>query len=119
MSAKLCININGKLCPKTGHEGLQEEYMYSSTLSLTSAVDGGGWLTPRTGRFFPSKETQYPLYKKLGGPQGPSGSVKKTSPPPGFDSLTFQSVASRYTDWAISAHIYLLPPYLWTNIIES
>ena len=26
---------------------------YSSTLSLNSALDGGGWLTPRLGRFTP------------------------------------------------------------------
>jgi hypothetical protein len=30
------------------------EYRYSSTLSLTSAVDGfGGWSKPRPGRFTP------------------------------------------------------------------
>ena len=27
--------------------------MYISTLSLTSALDGGGWSTPRPGRFTP------------------------------------------------------------------
>ena len=27
-----------------------------STLSLTSALDGGGWLTPRPGRFIVGKE---------------------------------------------------------------
>jgi hypothetical protein len=30
--------------------------MYSSTLSLTSALDGGGWSTPRSGRFTPGKD---------------------------------------------------------------
>jgi len=30
--------------------------MYSSTLSLTSAQDGGGWSTPRPGRFTPDKD---------------------------------------------------------------
>ena len=29
--------------------------MYSSTLPLTSALDGGGWLTLRPGRLFPGK----------------------------------------------------------------
>jgi hypothetical protein len=29
--------------------------MYSSTLSLTSAVDGSGWSTPRPSRFIPRK----------------------------------------------------------------
>jgi len=35
----------------TGHEGPEAEQMYSSTLSLTSALDGNGWSTPRPGRF--------------------------------------------------------------------
>ena len=38
-----------------------------STLSLTSALDGGGWLTSRPGFFTPSKETRYPFYRRLGG----------------------------------------------------
>jgi hypothetical protein len=32
----------GKVLPRTGHEGTEGEYRYSSTLSLTSALDGGG-----------------------------------------------------------------------------
>ena len=31
----------GKDHPRTGHEGPEGEQMYSSTLSLTSALDGG------------------------------------------------------------------------------
>jgi hypothetical protein len=46
----------------------------------------------------PPVKTQYPLYKRLGGPQGRSGRVRKISPPPGFDPRTVQPVASRYTD---------------------
>ena len=49
------------------------------------------------------RKTRYPLYKRLGGPQGRSGRVWKISSPPGFDPRTFQSVASRYIDYAISA----------------
>ena len=30
--------------------------MYSSTLPSTSALDGGGWSTPRRGRFTPGKD---------------------------------------------------------------
>jgi hypothetical protein len=70
-------------------------------LSLTPALDEGGWSTPRPGRFTPGKETWYPLYRRLGGPQGRSGRVQKLSPPPGFDPWTVQPVASRYTDYAI------------------
>ena len=56
--------------------------MYSSTLSLTSALDGGGWLTPRPGRFIPGKRTRYPFYRRPGEAQGRSGRVRKISPPP-------------------------------------
>jgi hypothetical protein len=52
----------------------------------------------------PGNETQYPLYRRLGGHQGRSGRVRKISPPPGFDPRTVQPVASRYTDYAIPAH---------------
>ena len=64
----------------------------------------GAWSTPRPGRFSPGKETRYPLYRRLGGPQGRSGRVRKISPPPGFDPRTVQPVGSRYTDYAIPAH---------------
>jgi hypothetical protein len=47
------------------------------------------------------------LYRRLGGPQGRSGQVHKISPPQGFDPQTVQLVASRYTDWAIQAHVYI------------
>ena len=40
--------------------------MYSSTLSLTSALDGGGCvLTPRLGRFTPSKDL-LPIVQEAG-----------------------------------------------------
>ena len=49
----------------------------------------------------PPGRTRYPLYRRLGGPQGGSGQVGKISPPPpGFDPQTVQPVASRYTDWS-------------------
>jgi hypothetical protein len=49
------------------HEGPEGEQRYSSTLSLTLALDEGGWST-RPSRFTPGKETWYPLYRRLGGP---------------------------------------------------
>ena len=51
-----------------------------------------------------SEKTQYPLHRRLGGPQGRSGQVLKISPAPAFDPQTVQPVASRYTDWDIPAH---------------
>jgi hypothetical protein len=46
----------------------------------------------------PPGMTCYPLYRRLGWPQGWSGPVLKISPPPEFDPRTVQLVASRYTD---------------------
>jgi len=45
----------GKGHPRTGHEGPEVGKGYSFTRSLTSALDGGGWSTPRPGRFTPGK----------------------------------------------------------------
>jgi len=56
--------------------------MYSSTPFLTSAVEGGEGSTSRPGRTLPPRKTRYPLYRRLGGPQGRSGHVRKISPPP-------------------------------------
>jgi hypothetical protein len=52
----------------------------------------------------PRGKTLYPLYRRLGKPQGRSGRLRKISPSLGFDPQTGQPVASCYTDWAISAH---------------
>ena len=49
----------------------------------------------------PPGKIRYLLYRRLGGPQGRSGRVRKISSPQGFDARTVQPVASRYTDWAI------------------
>ena len=46
----------GEVLPVTGHEGLEGEQIYSSTLPSTSALGGGGWSTPLPGRFTPRKD---------------------------------------------------------------
>jgi hypothetical protein len=91
--------VKSKVYPKTGHEVPEEYQRYSSTLSLTSALDDGGWLTPRLGRFASGKYP-VPIDRCLGGPQGRFGQMRKISPPPGFDPQTVQPVASCYTDYA-------------------
>jgi hypothetical protein len=67
----------------------------------TRGSEGSG---SRPGRSLPPGKNRYLLYRRLGGPKGRSGQVRKISPPPGFDLRTVLSVASRYTDWAIAAH---------------
>jgi hypothetical protein len=72
----------------------------------------------RPGRSLPPGKTRYPLYRRLGGPQGQSGQVQKISPPPGFDPRTVQPVASRYTDWATrpTEHLYRCFKWLLPNM---
>jgi hypothetical protein len=47
----------------------------------------------------PPGKTRYPMYRRLGGPQGQSGRVR-----------TVQPVASRYSGYAILAHSHLCTP---------
>jgi hypothetical protein len=90
---------DSKVHASTGREGPEREYSYSSTLSLTSALDRVGWLTPSPGHVTPGKDPE-PI---VGGLQRRSGQVQKISPPPGFYPRTILPVASRYIDWAIPA----------------
>jgi len=67
---------------------------------MTTALEGGEGSASRPGRSLPLGKTQYPLYRRLGGPQGRSGQVRKILTLPGFNPRTVQPIASRYTDWA-------------------
>jgi hypothetical protein len=61
------MKVKGKVHPVTYHEGTEREKMYSSTLSLTLALDGVGGerhATSRPGHFTPEM-TRYPLFGKL------------------------------------------------------
>ena len=40
---------------------------------VSTALDGCEWLNSRPGRFIPGWEPQYPLHRRLGGPQSGSG----------------------------------------------
>ena len=50
--------------PHTSRRGAQVQ-LYSSP-----ALDEGGWSVTRPGRFTSGKETRYPLYRRLCGPEG-------------------------------------------------
>jgi hypothetical protein len=45
-----------KVHPTTCHKGTDEEQTHSCILTLTSALDWGGWLRPRPGRFTAGNE---------------------------------------------------------------
>jgi len=55
--------------------------MYSSILPLTSALEGVGGKRHAPAALPPGK-TRYPMYRRLGDPQGRSGRVRKILPPP-------------------------------------
>jgi hypothetical protein len=59
---------------------------------MTTALGGGEGSASRPGRSLPPGKTRYPIYSRLGGPQGRSGHVRKISPPPGFYPRTVQPV---------------------------
>jgi len=87
-----------RLCRgRTAHRGSRGVPL----LFLDHGTRRGEGLASRPGSSLPPVKTRYALYRRLVGPQGRSGQVRKISPPPGFDPRTVQSVASRYTDWAI------------------
>ena len=45
-----CTDEQGKFHPRTSHENPEGEKRNSSTLSLTSSLDGGGWTKPLHAR---------------------------------------------------------------------
>jgi len=59
------IERQSKVHPVTCHEGTEREYIYSSTIHLTSMLDGNMWLTPHHGHFTPRKKTGHPLRMRL------------------------------------------------------
>jgi len=92
---------------------------------MTTALEGGEGPASRPGRSLPPGKTRYPLYRRLGEPQGRSGQVRKISPPPEFERRNVQPVASRYTDYATrptqitKAFRYIPSKYLLTVIHQT
>ena len=81
MMMMIIIIIKSKVHPRRGHEGPEGEQNNSSTLSLTSVLDGVGGQCHDPATLPPGKN-RYQLYSRLGGPQGRSGGMRKISPPP-------------------------------------
>ena len=70
----------------------------------------------RHGRSLLPGKNRYPLRRRLGGPQGRFGQVRKISLPQGFDPRTVQTVASHYTDWAIAAHVWTITSWKFIKV---
>jgi len=65
-------------------------------------------------------KNQYPLYRRLGGPQDRSGRVRKISPPTGFRSLDRPVLSeSLYRLSCPGPHcVTLLCPHLWICVVR-
>ena len=74
-----------------------------STLSLTSTIDGTGWLTPHSGHFTPREESLVHILQEAEWASGPVWWVQKILVPTGFEPQTVRPVAIRYTDSDIPA----------------
>jgi hypothetical protein len=85
----------------TAHRGSRS----IALLFLNIGAKWGGWSTPRPGRSLPPGKTLYLLYRRLGGPQGRSGRVRKISPPPGFNHPNDQPVAQSLYRLSYPAHL--------------
>ena len=59
--------------------------MYGSTLPSTSELDGGGWSTPRTGRFTSGKDP-VPIVQEAGWAPGPVWTGTENLAPTGIRS---------------------------------
>jgi hypothetical protein len=80
--------------------------MCSYILSLSPALDGGGWLTPQPGPFNP-RTSSVPIVWETGWPQARWGQVHENPPTPGFDPRTVQSIASRYPGPHTHTHTHI------------
>ena len=104
-----CRILSVKVHPVTCRESIEGKKKYSSDFSLTSALDRGGWLTPRLATLYVRDRNSIPIVQGswLGPRTGLSG-VRKISPAPGFDHRIFYPVASRHTDYAIVANVIVV-----------
>jgi hypothetical protein len=90
---------------------------------MTTALEGGEGSASHPSCSLPPGKTQYPLYGRLGGPQGWSGQVPKISPPPELNPRSLQPIASCYTGYSTCPTIipkgirfspsYICPDWHW------
>ena len=83
------------------------EYKYNTTLSLTSDLGRGWSSTRRSGRFTHEKETLLSILEEAVWAPRTVWTGAEILPTPGFNPRTAQPIASRYTVYAIPAHVAL------------
>jgi len=78
---------------------------------MTVAQEGGEWSAARPGRALPPGKTRYPLYRRLGGPQGRSGRAENHFPT-GIRSRTKQIIIIIIILLA-SQNVQINPLFIW------
>jgi hypothetical protein len=86
---------------------------------MTLALGGGEWSAACPSHTLPPGKTQYPLYRRLGGPQSRSGQVRKISHPPGFDPRTVQPIVKDNITIAIKSQQYHDYQYLKSHAMST
>jgi len=71
---------------------------------MTAVLEGSEWSVARPGRTLPPAKTRYPLYRRLGGPQGGSGRAENLVLT-GIRSRTFQLVVQSLYRLSYRAHL--------------
>ena len=93
-----------RLCTgRTAHRGSRR----TGLLFFDHGTRRGEWSLSRPGRSFPPGKTQYPLYRRLGCPQGRSGQVRKISSPTGIRSPDRPVRSQLLYRLSYPAHIYI------------
>ena len=85
---------------------------------MASALDGVG-VQRHALAALPPGMTWYPLYGRLGGPQGRSGRVRKISPPTGFRSpyRSARSVVAIPTELSGGEGLYVNHCFIYSSLM--
>ena len=76
---------------------------------MATALEGGEGSASRPSRSLPPGKTRYPLYRKLGWPQGRSGQVRKISPLTGIRSLDRPALSQSLYRLRYPGTFYMVP----------
>jgi len=82
---------------------------------MTAALEGGEWSAARPGRTLPPRKTRYPLYRRLGGPQGRSGRAENLVPT-GIRSRIVHPVAQSLYQLSYPSHLLEWVPGLFSGV---
>jgi hypothetical protein len=82
-------------------------------------MEGGKGSASHPGRFLPPGKTRYPLYRRLGGPKGRSGQVRKISPPTGIRSPDRQARSQSLYRLSYPSHCYQYNSCIFIHRVDT